>query len=275
MSFSSMEAYAIEEYVRLIDKYDVLTADEEKRLALKIQEGDKEAFFKLFLSNLRLVFFLVKKFLNKNNNHQLYFWDLVQEGNLALLKAVRKFDIQKGIRFSTYASIIIKQSFFKLASNISIISYKDDSFSLLNKIRKDFLDDSKDNNILFDEFIKDNPCIPPRLLAFLKLQKAEFYNLYECEENLDYTFNKLEEDPAYLVERKFLKEIMADLLNFLNDRERKILELKYGLLGECFSFRQISELLGVSKTRVYQIEKRALRKLRRILEEKGLDYEDF
>jgi len=262
---------AIKIYLREIQKTKLLTAAEERELAARIDNGDKAARDRMITSNLRLVVKISKRYVNRG----LPFLDLIEEGNMGLIKAVDRFKLSKECRFSTYATWWIRQSIERALVNQSRtirlpVHVSDDinkmlrtSRSLVQKLNREpttkEIADTLEMNIAYVR----------RLTVLLK-------KTYSIErpmgENNDYFLLDTIEDtstvsPSVLLEELNKFELVSKWFETLNDGEQKILTLRFGLDDhEAQTLDTIGRTFGVTRERIRQIEAKSLEKLRKILE---------
>ena len=266
------------DYIREISRYPVLSHEEEVALATAVQEGlhssdpakieaGKKARQRLTECNLKLVVSLVKKY----NGRGLHISDLIQEGNIGLMKAVEKYDPQKGYRFSTYASWWIKQTATRALTDqgriIRIPVHVSERINKLNRIKKEFVEKNgyepsqSDIAELMDIPVKE----AARLMNISQDAVSLDTKIKEDEDGElgDFIQDTTTESPSEAVERTLLKEALADLLNSLMERERDILIMRFGLNGETpKSLEEVGNRFNLTRERVRQIEEKALRKLR-------------
>lgn len=261
------ETDSLKVYLKEIGRTDLLSFDEEIELARAARKGDIMARQRIVKANLRLVVSIAKKYLNKGLSMQ----DLIQEGNLGLLKAVDRFDPELGYRFSTYATWWIKQAITRaLADKSRMIRLPVHMNELLIKVKRAIRKLNQEQG---------RPPSPGEIADYLKvdIEKVQLVlntskSLYSLDASVgteyDSTFGDLLEDnvqplPNEMTAMGLLKEDIQNLLSSLNEQERAVIELRYGLKGEApMSLTKIGSVIGVSKERARQIELKSLRKLR-------------
>ena len=254
-----------EKYIQEINKVPELPEDEEKILFKKISEGDEKAKERIAKSYLKLVV-NIAKVLHKNVPF-ISILDLISEGNIGLLKAIDKYDVSKGIKFSTYAAWWIKQRIKRAlnrnASLIKIPSHIDDIlrcfFKVLNKNKAIGTDEKiKAAELVGMDFNKIEECLDRgRNSISLNYSDKENATLEE------YIENKKSIDPQTIYERRELFENLVKWLNILTDKERKVILLRYGLTDENpKTLEEIGEMMNLTRERIRQIEENALNKLR-------------
>ena len=252
-------------YLNDIQKYELLTKEEEYELLKRIrEENDEQARQLLILSNLRLVISTAKKSLGNG----LPLIDLISEGNIGLIRAINKFDYEKGHRFSTYAVWWIKQAIKKAIINtgrdIRIPSYKYEQLAKVNKVITDYI--AKYGEEPSTEYIAKEVELKESKVILLMNEFQDVMSLNESIGDNIYLEDVIGEEND--VEDKIIKEDqlseMRELLeNVLADREKEILELRYGLYNnKIHTLKEIGEILNITRERVRQIEKKAIMKLK-------------
>lgn len=261
-------------YFRDIGKYPVLTREEEVDLARRAREGDEGARKKLILSNLKLVITIAKSYAS----YGVPFLDLIEEGNLGLMKAVSRFDPEKGFRFSTYSSWWIRQSIVRAISNYSrTIRIPIHVFQLMTRFVA--LENSREP--LGDEEMTARLGISRKRFRMISKLVNDIRAL-DISSSMD-TYSQLtahmepedETDPEKIVLSQIEHEELALMLESLSDREKLIIKLRYGFDdGEPRTLAETGRIIHVSRERVRQLEMRALKKLKHVVDPRGHDGED-
>ncbi len=264
---------AIKLYLKDIRDLPLLSAQEEKEIAQRIKKGDKRARQKMIQSNLRLVINIAKKY----SYLGVPMLDLIEEGNLGLMKAVSKYDPERGYRFSTYAAWWIKQYITRAVANqgktVRIPVYVMEMLMRYQKVKKILTQKKKKNPQLHD--IAKKMKLPLARVRQLNRMASNVSSLNApIGESGDSEFMDLIEDESIVnavdeLSQFLLKERIQGLLDKMTDRERKILELRFGLNtdGETKTLRDTAKNFGITRERVRQIEAACMLKLRKMMEE--------
>jgi RNA polymerase primary sigma factor len=254
-------------YLREIGKVPLLVGIEEKALAKRVAWGDEVAKRKLSRANLRLVVSIAKKYIGRG----LSFLDLIQEGNIGLMRAVEKFDWKRGYKFSTYATWWIRQAITRaIADQARTIRIPVHMVETINKIHKAqrLLVQELGREPLPEEIAAEIGLEPDKIEQILKMTQ-ETVSLEspvgeEGESNLgDFIADTQAITPEDSTATQLLREQVKDILKFLTPREQKILRMRFGLEdGETHTLEEVGREFGVTRERVRQIEAKALEKLR-------------
>lgn len=263
----------IQMYLKEIGRSSFLSAKEEKELAKRIEHGDEEAKNKLALANLRLVVSIGKKYVGRSPNLTLL--DLIQEGNIGLFKAVKKFDWRRGYKFSTYATWWIRQSITRAladqARTIRIPVHMIETISKYTKVRKSLLQELG-REALAEEIAAEMGLDVEKVHHIRKIaQKAVSLEtpIGEDKDKQDSVLAEFIKDDKTIAPntesaRILLKERFAQISTELTPRELKILGMRFGLDdGVMHTLEETGEEFGVTRERIRQIQAKALEKLRR------------
>jgi RNA polymerase primary sigma factor len=258
---------AIRQYLGEIGRYSLLTAGQEMKLAWRVVDGDIEAQQQLVEANLRLVVSIAKRY----NSNGISLLDLVQEGNLGLIRAAQKFDPARGFRFSTYATWWIRQSISRaVAEHTRTIHIPVHVVEMIYKIKRI-------SRLLYQDLGRDP--LPEEIALAMGLTKervVELQSMAETPISLDapliddeqYHLADMLEDttvkaPADVVTHQVLRDQITSAMETLSQRERQVIELRYGLYdGYCHTLEELSAYFKLTRERIRQIEVKALRTLR-------------
>ncbi|MFB6319291.1 MULTISPECIES: RNA polymerase sigma factor RpoD/SigA [unclassified Saccharicrinis] len=265
---TSREEISIDKYLLEVSKIDLLTPDEEVALIKKVRAGDKQAFDRLINSNLRFVVSVAKQYQNQG----LSFPDLINEGNIGLIKAAERFDETRGFKFISYAVWWIRQSILQaLAEQARIVRLPLNKIGSINKVNATYnhLEQTLQREPTAVEIAKelDLPVkdVQQALSSFKRhvSMDAPISNDEEKGTLYDVFLNNDTKSPDDDLEMESLKTEIANSLASLHPREIEILKLFYGLEGESAkSLEEIGKIVGLTKERVRQIRERALKKLK-------------
>lgn len=254
-------------YLKEIGKVPLLTADEEIELARRMEEGDAEAKRKLAEANLRLVVSIAKRYVGRG----MLFLDLIQEGNLGLIKAVEKFDYGKGFKFSTYATWWIRQAITRAiadqARTIRIPVHMVETINKLIRVSRQLLQELG-REPQPEEIAKELNMPVSKVREIIKIAQEPVSLETPIGEEEDSHLGDFipDEDvpvPAEAAAFTLLKEQLIDVLDTLTDREQKVLRLRFGLDdGRARTLEEVGKEFNVTRERIRQIEAKALRKLR-------------
>ena len=254
-------------YLKEIGKVPLLNADEEIELAIRMEQGDDKAKKKLAESNLRLVVSIAKRYVGRG----MLFLDLIQEGNLGLIKAVEKFDYRKGYKFSTYATWWIRQAITRAiadqARTIRIPVHMVETINKLIRVQRQLLQELGREPSA--EEISEELGIPVERVREIQKISQEPVSLEtpigeEEDSHLgDFIQDESVPVPADAASFTLLREQLNEVLGTLTDREQKVLRLRFGLDdGRARTLEEVGKEFNVTRERIRQIEAKALRKLR-------------
>lgn len=256
-------------YLREIADYPQLTAEEEKIVAEKIEQGDSEAKQKLIQANLKLVVTIAKKTIHMSGVPMI---DLIQEGNLGLMIAAEKFNHKLGYRFSTYASWWIKQSMFKAISEQShcmkIPVYIQETLSKFSKVKYQ-MEQNTTSQVKNEEVAKKMNIAPDKIEMFLSAytKTISIENGLEKSDGKDLNVADILADNSSLIsenaEYQSLKDDIKNIISTLKEREQEVVKMRYGLDDtERYTLEEIGNIYGVTKECIRQTELRALKKMK-------------
>ncbi|RQD76876.1 MAG: RNA polymerase sigma factor RpoD [Candidatus Syntrophonatronum acetioxidans] len=265
-------------YLKEIGKVPLLTSEEEVELAKAMEEGDEEAKRKLVEANLRLVVSIAKKYVGRG----MQFLDLIQEGNLGLIKAVEKFDWRKGYKFSTYATWWIRQAITRAiadqARTIRIPVHMVETINKLIRVSRQLVQELG-REPTPEEIAHEMDIGEDKVREILKIAQEPVSLETPIGEEDDSHLGDFIEDqevqaPADAAAFELLKEQLEDVLDTLTPREERVLRLRFGLDdGHSRTLEEVGQVFGVTRERIRQIEAKALRKLRHPMRSKRLkDY---
>ena len=254
-------------YLKEIGKVPLLTADEEVELALRMEQGDEKARKELAEANLRLVVSIAKRYVGRG----MQFLDLIQEGNLGLIKAVEKFDFRKGYKFSTYATWWIRQAITRAiadqARTIRIPVHMVETINKLSRVQRQLLQEN--GREATPEEIAEEMDVPvSKVREIMKIAQEPVSLETPIGEEEDSHLGDFIPDtqmmvPADAAAYSLLKEQLMEVLGTLTDREQQVLRLRFGLDdGRARTLEEVGSQFGVTRERIRQIEAKALRKLR-------------
>ena len=263
-----MENEAVREYLKAIRNIPLLSEEDEYKIAVAAANGDENARQTMITSNLRLVVKVAKTYIGRSSN--LSFLDLIQEGNMGLMRATEKFDAEKGFRFSTYATYWIKQAISKAIIDQSrAVRLPAHIINELNKFNKAIRDLSQQ----YGRTPSDKELAEYLNVSVKKI--SEYYTISKEPCSLDVTIDE-DEDTAMIdliadenatkfmdIDDLSIRDTIYSVLNTLSERERKIIELRFGFTdGRQHTLEEVGKEFNLTKERIRQLEASALKKLR-------------
>ena len=254
-------------YLKEIGRISLLSTEEEMDLSIRVANGDEAAAAKLAESNLRLVVSIAKRYVGRG----LLFLDLIQEGNIGLMKAVEKFDHDKGYKFSTYATWWIRQAITRAladqARTIRVPVHMVETINKMSRIQRQMTLEL--NREPSEEEIAERMDIPvEKVREVIKISQdpvsLETPIGEEDDSHLgDFIKDERSLSPEEYATNEILKEEISSVLDTLQVREKQVLELRFGLIdGTCYTLEEVGKRFNVTRERIRQIEAKALRKLR-------------
>ena len=256
-------------YLKEIGKFELLKPEEEPILAEKILQGDEEAKQRLINANLRLVVNIAKHYVGRG----MLFLDLIQEGNLGLMKAVDKFDYTKGFKFSTYATWWIRQAITRAiadqARTIRIPVHMVETINKMTRVQRQLVQEL-DRDPTAEEISEamGGELTPKRIreIQRIALEPVSFETPIGEEDDshlIDFIEDKDNESPVEYTTKRLLKEELDSILKDLTDREERVLRLRYGLDdNRPKTLEEVGREFGVTRERIRQIEAKAIKKLK-------------
>ena len=263
-----MENEAVREYLKSIRNIPLLSEEDEYKIAIAAANGDENARQTMITSNLRLVVKVAKTYIGRSSN--LSFLDLIQEGNMGLMRATEKFDAEKGFRFSTYATYWIKQAISKAIIDQSrAVRLPAHIINELNKFNKAIRDLSQQ----YGRTPSDKELAEYLNVSVKKI--SEYYTISKEPCSLDVTIDE-DEDTAMIdliadenatkfmdIDDLSIRDTIYSVLNTLSERERKIIELRFGFTdGRQHTLEEVGKEFNLTKERIRQLEVSALKNLR-------------
>ncbi len=271
IDFDQLSQDSVQMYLREIGRIPLLTGDEEKELARRIEKGDEEARKKLTQANLRLVVSIAKRYVGRSTHLTLL--DLIQEGNLGLFKAVEKFDYRRGYKFSTYATWWIRQAITRAladqARTIRIPVHMVETISKFQQVKRRLLQD-----------LGREP-LPEEIAAEMNIEVEKVHHLERIEQDTvsleapvgegddedsvlgEFIVDDKTLSPSQVASRRLLKDQLLGIIKELTPREQKILAMRFGLDdGITHTLEEVGREFGVTRERIRQIEAKSLERIR-------------
>ena len=260
----------VQMYLREIGQISLLTAQEEVKLAKRIEKGEEEAKQKLTQANLRLVVSIAKRYVGRSRNLSLL--DLIQEGNIGLFKAVEKFDYHKGYKFSTYATWWIRQAITRALADqsrtIRIPVHMVETISKYTQIKRRLLQDLGREPLPEEIAAEMNESVD-KIRQIMKIsQETISLEAPVGDDDEESSLGEFIEDkktpsPSQVAARKLLRGRLEDIITDLSPREQRILEMRFGLKdGVTHTLEEVGQEFGVTRERIRQIEAKALERIR-------------
>ncbi len=277
-SASVEEQSALDQYLRDVSRHELITPDQEKELGARAQEGDEDAIQELARANLRFVISVAKKYQNRG----VSLTDLIQEGNVGLVTAARKFDPDQGVKFISYAVWWIRQAILaSLANQGRAVRVPLNRASDLARIfrEKERLKQELRREPSAEELSEATDLTPELVESLQTLNAAEIrldapIGDSEDSQLVERFISEEAAEPEMEVEGRLLGEAISEALRTLEPRDAKVLRLYFGLEGEReHTLEEIGNMLGVTRERIRQLRDRALRRLRE--GDKGVALESF
>jgi RNA polymerase primary sigma factor len=273
---------SVKMYLKEIGKVNLLTAKEETELAKRIAQGDQDAKNQLITANLRLVISIAKHYVGRG----MHFLDLIQEGNMGLIKAVEKFDYTKGFKFSTYATWWIRQAITRAiadqARTIRIPVHMVETINKMTRVQRQLVQELGRDPTAEEISVKMEGALSPERIREIQRIALEPVSLEtpigeEDDSHLgDFIEDKEAQSPEEYTTKSLLKDELYEIMKDLTDREERVLRLRYGLDdNRPRTLEEVGKEFGVTRERIRQIEAKAIRKLRHPTRAKKLgDYRD-
>jgi len=270
IDLSQLSSDSVQMYLREIGRIQLLTGDEEKELAKRIEKGDEDATKKLTQANLRLVVSIAKRYVGRSPHLTLL--DLIQEGNIGLFKAVEKFDYRRGYKFSTYATWWIRQAITRAladqARTIRIPVHMVETISKYQQIKRRLFQDLGREPL--PEEIATEMNIEIEKIHYIAKISQETVSLEapvgeDDEDSVlgEFIMDEKTLSPSQLAARRLLKDQITQIIADLTPREQKILRMRFGLDdGVTHTLEEVGREFGVTRERIRQIEAKALEKMR-------------
>lgn len=262
-------------YLKDIGEIPRLSPEQELQLAKRIQKGDRNAKSEMIRANLRLVVSIARKYCNLG----LSFLDLIEEGNIGLMRAAEKFDLSFDCKFSTYAAWWIKQRIMRSLANhakiVRIPAYLVDRIILVRRLAHE-LKDPKTGNYDIEEISKQTGLTREQIEETFEISRgATSLNLPVGEDSGAELMDLIEDTeavhPSSSIELSMIKDKIFDLLEALNEREVKLIVYRFGLFNnKPHTLEAIGKQMGITRERVRQLEKGAINKMKKVFQDQGI-----